>query len=277
MVVRITLVLFATIQFIYQSSATPINLEVKTVHGNVHAKECHGKQACVGDVKTEVDTIKGDLRATEYYNSRASATATASTGRRRRNIQSHQRQKRSDIILQTVNGAINGKYAPAPYDEQCLCANNQPGSWICILGRTPGPDCRCECNPFAVYEPEIVPNMRQKRSPINMNIQKVHGTTTHTQCTSANPCGDNSPTIEVNHVGGEVTNEVIVDGQVMVDGAAHEAANGVTTHHTQDSTLEASTNVETTHHTQSSTSATRFKFVSENGVSFIAHLFNNHL
>jgi len=215
MAVKIFLILFVALQAICQSSATPINLDVKTVHGDVHNTECHGYQACIGDRLTEVDTINGDLHATEHYNARpgATASATASARRRRRSIKSHQQQNSSDTILQTVNDVINGKYAPAPDNEQCLCANNKHGSWICKLGRSFGQDCRCECRPFSVYEPENLLSIRQKRSPINLNVGTLHGTTSYKRCTSAHPCGSKSPTIDVGHVGGTVIHEVIENGE----------------------------------------------------------------
>jgi len=218
MAVKVFLILFVTLQAIFHSSATPIDLDIKTVHGDVSAKECHGFQACIGHRLTKVDTINGDLHATEHYNARpgATASATASAGRRRRNINSHQQQNSSETILQTVNGVINGKYAPAPDNEQCLCANNKPGSWICKLGRSFGQDCRCECRPFSVYEPDNLLSIRQKRSPINLRVGTVRGTTSYKRCTSEHPCGGKSPTIDVGHVGGTVIHEVIENGETTI-------------------------------------------------------------
>merc|ERR1712062_694689 len=63
--------------------ASPINLDVKTVHGDVIAKECHGNQACIGEKKYQVDTINGNLHATEHHNTspEAKVTVTATAGK----------------------------------------------------------------------------------------------------------------------------------------------------------------------------------------------------
>jgi len=162
--------------------ASPIDLNVKTVGGNIYNKECHGNQACIGEKNYIVDTIKGNLHATEHHNASpgVTATGTASAGKRRRRDASP-----INLDVKTVHGDI--------YNKECH------GNQACIAEKKYQVDTingNLQATEHHKASPEVKvtatasagKRRRRNASPISLDVGTVHGNIHNTECHGNQAC-----------------------------------------------------------------------------------------
>merc|ERR1712038_808418 len=184
MAVKIILVLFSTLQLISHLSASPIKLGIGTVHGDISAIECHGNQACIGDKLTKVNTVAGDLHATEHHNTspgaKASATANANAGKR-------PRRDASPINLDV--GIVHGDVSAIECHGNQACIGDKSTKVGTVTGDVYATEYH-NSSPGAKATATATAGKRRRRdaSPINLDVKTVHGDVIAKECHGNQAC-----------------------------------------------------------------------------------------